>query len=96
MLRPLLCLLLAMATAQAAIEVVKVPGIEEMREPVNLAFDAQGGAYLVESMRGNRLFRWLDGRIDPVSGVRWDSAPKGMEPPAPAKALDLSLLVVRP
>ncbi|MEY3838079.1 MAG: hypothetical protein RL304_1061, partial [Verrucomicrobiota bacterium] len=52
MLRPLLCLLLAMATAPAAIEVVKVPGIEEMREPVNLAFDAQGGAYLVESMRG--------------------------------------------
>lgn len=90
MLRTLIFLLYAAATAPAAIEVVKVPGIEEMREPVNLAFDAQGGAYLVESMRGNRIFRWRNGRIDPISGLRWDSAPKGTEPPAPAKALDLS------
>lgn len=90
MFRPLLCLLFTAASALAAIEVLKVPGIEELREPVNLAFDAQGGAYLVESMRGNRLFRWRDGRIDSVSGVRWDSSPKGMEPPAPGKALDLA------
>ena len=74
----------------AAIEVLQVPGIGELREPVNLAFDAHGDAYLAESTRGNRIFRWHDGRVDLVSGVRWDSAPKGMEPPAPARALDLA------
>lgn len=87
MLRPLLCLLFATAAVPAAIEVLKTAGIEE---PVNLAFDAQGGAYMVESMRANRIFRWRDGKVEFVSGVRWDSAPKGMTPPAPAKARDLA------
>jgi DNA-binding beta-propeller fold protein YncE len=90
MLRTFFCLLVAAISARAAIEVVKVPGVEELRAPANLAFDAQGGAYVAESMRGNRIFRWHEGRVDLVSGVRWDSAPKGMEPPAPAKALDLA------
>ena len=90
MLRALIFLLYAAASARGAIEQVQVPGGEEMREPINLAFDAQGGAYIIESMRGNRIFRWRDGRIDSVSGVRWDSSPKGMEPPAPGKALDLA------
>jgi DNA-binding beta-propeller fold protein YncE len=90
MFRPLLCLLFTVISAPAAIEVIQGRGAEDLREPVNLAFDAHGGAYVVESMRGNRIFRWHDGRIDFVSGVFWDSAPKGMEPPAPAKPMDLS------
>lgn len=90
MFRPLLCLLFAAVSLPGAIEVIQGTGAEELREPVNLAFDAQGGAYVVESMRGNRIFRWHGGKIDLVSGVRWDSSPKGMEPPAPARALDLS------
>jgi len=74
----------------AAIEVLQVAGIRELREPVNLAFDAHGDAYIAESNAGNRIFQLRDGRIGFVSGVRWNSAPKGMEPPSPAEPGDLA------
>ena len=90
MLRTLLCLLLAATAAPAAIEVIKVPGADDLREPFSLAFDAQGDAYGVEFQPANRIFKLHAGRIEYVSGVRWDSAPKGKLPPAPAKRLDLA------
>ena len=90
MLRTLLCLLLAATAAPAAIEVIKVPGADDLREPFSLAFDAHGDAYGVEFQPANRIFKLHAGRIDYVSGVRWDSAPKGKLPPAPAKRLDLA------
>jgi len=90
MLRTLLCLLLAATAAPAAIEVIKVPGADDLREPFSLAFDAHGDAYGVEFQPANRIFKLHAGRIEYVSGVRWDSAPKGKLPPAPAKRLDLA------
>ena len=54
----------------AAIEVLQVPGIGELREPVNLAFDAHGDAYLAESTRGNRIFRWRKMRLPRVDSAR--------------------------
>ncbi len=70
MLSRLLPLLACAASAFAAIEVIKAPGIEGMGDPNNLAFDAQGDAYLAESFAGNRLFRLRDGKVSFVSGVR--------------------------
>ncbi len=90
MLRTLLCLLLAATAAPAAIEVIKVPGADDLHEPFSLAFDAHGDAYGVEFQPANRIFKLHAGRIEYVSGVRWDSAPKGKLPPAPAKRLDLA------
>ncbi|MFM7242011.1 MAG: hypothetical protein ACKO3A_07980 [Opitutia bacterium] len=90
MLRTLLGLLFATSAASAAIEVLRVPGSEDLHQPFSLAFDAHGDAYGVEFQPANRIFRLHAGRIDFVSGVRWDSAPKGKQPPAPAKRLDLA------
>jgi sugar lactone lactonase YvrE len=90
MLSRLLPLLACAASAFAAIEVVKVPGAQELREPFSIAFDAKGDAYGVEFQPANRIFKLHDGKLEYVSGVKWDSAPKGMLPPAPAKRLDLS------
>ena len=90
MLRTLLCLLLATSATPAAIEVIKVPGAADLHEPFSLAFDAHGDAYGVEFQPANRIFKLHAGRIEYVSGVRWDSAPKGKLPPAPAKRLDLA------
>ncbi len=90
MLRSLLCLLLAATAAPAAIEVIKVPGADDLHEPFSLAFDAHGDAYGVEFQPANRILKLHAGRIEYVSGVRWDSAPKGKLPPAPAKRLDLA------
>ena len=90
MLSRLLPLLACAASAFAAIEVVKVPGAEGLREPFSIAFDAQGDAYGVEFQPANRIFKLHDGKLEFVSGVKWDSAPKGMLPPAPAKRLDLA------
>ena len=83
--------LLALAcAAHGAVEVLRVPGSEQLREPFGIAFDAQGDLYGVEFQPTNRVFRLREGRLDHVSGVRWDSAPKGMLPPAPARRLDLA------
>ena len=90
MLSRLLALLACAASACAAIEVVKVPGSEGLREPFSIAFDAKGDAYGVEFQPANRIFKLHDGKLEYVSGVKWDSAPKGMLPPAPAKRLDLA------
>ena len=90
MLSRLLPLLACAASAFAAIEVVKVPGAEGLREPFSIAFDAQGDAYGVEFQPANRIFKLHGGKLEFVSGVKWDSAPKGMLPPAPAKRLDLA------
>jgi sugar lactone lactonase YvrE len=73
-----------------AIEVIKVPGAEDLHEPFSLAFDAQGDGYGVEFQPANRIFKLHGGKIEYISGVKWDSAPKGMLPPAPAKRLDLA------
>jgi sugar lactone lactonase YvrE len=90
MLSRLLALLACAASACAAIEVVQVPGAQELREPFSIAFDAKGDAYGVEFQPANRIFKLHDGKLEYVSGVKWDSAPKGMLPPAPAKRLDLA------
>ena len=90
MLSRLLPLLACAASAFAAIEVVKLPGAEQIRQPFSIAFDAKGDAYGVEFQPANRIFKLHGGKIEFVSGVKWDSAPKGMLPPEPAKRLDLA------
>lgn len=52
MLSRLVPLLACAASACAAIEVVKVPGAEDLHEPFSIAFDAQGDAYGVEFQIG--------------------------------------------
>ena len=90
-LTPLFTAFLALVGAPlAAIEVLKVPGAEQIRQPFSLAFDAQGDAYGVEFQPANRIFKLHGGKIEFISGVKWDSAPKGMLPPAPARRLDLA------
>ena len=44
----------------------------------------------MESSAGNRVFRLQSGKFECISGIRWDSSPKGQTPPTPAKALDLA------
>ncbi len=56
MLSRLLPLLACAASAFAAIEVIKVPGAEQIRQPFSIAFDAQGDAYGVEFQPANRIF----------------------------------------
>jgi DNA-binding beta-propeller fold protein YncE len=90
MLSRLLPLLACAASAFAAIEVVKVPGAEQIRQPFSIDFDAKGDAYGVEFQPANRIFKMHGGKIEFVSGVKWDSNPKGMLPPEPAKRLDLA------
>jgi sugar lactone lactonase YvrE len=90
MLSRLLPLLACVTSAFAAIEVIKLPGAEDLHEPFSIAFDAKGDAYGVEFQPANRIFKLHDGKLEYVSGVKWDSAPKGMLPPAPAKRLDLA------
>ena len=90
MLSRLLPLLACVASASAAIEVVKLPGAEDLHEPFSIAFDAKGDAYGVEFQPANRIFKLHDGKLEYVSGVRWNSAAKGAKVPAPAKLLDLS------
>jgi len=90
MLSRLLPLLACAASAFAAIEVVKVPGAEDLHEPFSIAFDAQGDAYGVEFQPANRVFKWHGGKIEYVSGVKWNSMGKAPKLPAPAKRLDLA------
>lgn len=78
------------ASAWGAIEVVRVPGSEHLREPFSIAFDAKGDAYGVEFQPANRIFRLHGGRLEYVCGVKWDSTAKGALPPAPARPLDLA------
>jgi len=86
---PAVAALLASATlAWAAIEVLPIAG--EIREPFSIAFDAKGDAYGVEFQPSNRIFKWHEGKTEFVSGVKWDSAAKGKQPPEPAKRLDLA------
>ena len=88
--RLLPCLLALACVPLGAIEVLQGPGAAELREPFSLAFDAQGVGYGVEFQPANRIFKLHDGKIEYISGVKWDSAPKGKLPPEPAKRLDLS------
>ena len=90
MLSRLIPLLACAASACAAIEVVKLPGAEDLHEPFSIAFDAKGDAYGVEFQPANRIFKLHDGKLEYVSGVKWNSAAKGAKVPAPAKLLDLS------
>ena len=90
MLSRLLTLLACAASAFAAIEVVKLPGAEDLHEPFSIAFDAKGDAYGVEFQPANRIFKLHDGKIEYVSGVKWNSMGKAPKLPAPAKLLDLS------
>jgi DNA-binding beta-propeller fold protein YncE len=86
---PALAALLASVTvAFAAIEAL--PVASDLREPFSIAFDAKGDAYGVEFQPSNRVFKWHDGKTEYVSGVKWDSAAKGKQPPEPAKRLDLA------
>jgi sugar lactone lactonase YvrE len=90
MLSRLLPLLACAASAFAAIEVVKLPGAEDLHEPFSIAFDAKGDAYGVEFQPANRIFKIHHGKIEYVSGVKWNSMGKAPKLPAPAKALDLA------
>jgi sugar lactone lactonase YvrE len=90
MLSRLLPLLACVASAFAAIEVVKLPGAEDLHEPFSITFDAKGDAYGVEFQPANRIFKMHDGKIDYISGVKWNSMGKAPKLPAPAKLLDLS------
>ncbi|MFZ9345188.1 MAG: hypothetical protein ACO268_08560 [Opitutales bacterium] len=90
MMKRLLPLLACAASACAAIEVVRLPGSEDLHEPFSIAFDAQGDAYGVEFQPANRVFKIQGGRMTFVSGVKWSSVGKGAQPPAPALRLGLS------
>ena len=90
MLFRLLPLLACAASAFAAIEVVKLPGAEDLHEPFSIAFDAKGDAYGVEFQPANRVFKLHGGKIEYVSGVKWNSMGKAPNLPAPAKRLDLA------
>ncbi|MEY3491784.1 MAG: hypothetical protein RL309_912, partial [Verrucomicrobiota bacterium] len=90
MLSRLLPLLACAASAFAAIEVVKLPGAEDLHEPFSIAFDAKGDAYGVEFQPANRVFKLHGGKIEYVSGVKWNSMGKTPNLPAPAKRLDLA------
>jgi len=90
MLSRLLPLLACAASAFAAIEVVKLPGAEDLHEPFSIAFDAKGDAYGVEFQPANRIFKIHDGKIEYISGVKWNSMGKAPKLPEPAKLLDLS------
>jgi DNA-binding beta-propeller fold protein YncE len=83
-------LLVLTGATLAASEPIKAISGDDLREPHGLAFDAHGAMYGVESVRTNRVFKLQGNHLEFISGVRWDSAPKGQEPPAPAKALDLA------
>ncbi len=90
MLSRLVPLLACAASACAAIEVVKVPGAEDLHEPFSIAFDARGDAYGVEFQPAHRVFKWHGGKIEYVSGVKWNSTGKAPKLPAPARRLDLA------
>ncbi|MFM9001389.1 MAG: hypothetical protein ACKORB_07175 [Opitutia bacterium] len=90
MLKKLLPLLACAASAFGAIEVVRLPGSEDLHEPFSIDFDAKGDAYGVEFQPANRVFRIQGGRLTFVSGVKWSSVGKSVQPPAPARRLDLS------
>ena len=90
MLSRLLPLLACAASAFAAIEAVKLPGAEDLHEPFSIAFDAKGDAYGVEFQPANRIFKLHEGKIEYISGVKWNSMGKAPKLPAPAKLLDLS------
>ena len=90
MLTRLLPLLACAASAFAAIEIVKLPGAEDLHEPFSIAFDAKGDAYGVEFQPANRIFKLHDGKVEYISGVKWNSMGKAPKLPAPAKLLDLS------
>ncbi len=90
MLSRLLPLLACATAAFGAIEVVKLPGAEDLHEPFSIAFDAKGDAYGVEFQPANRIFKIHDGKIEYISGVKWNSMGKAPKPPEPAKLLDLA------
>jgi hypothetical protein len=62
--RLLPALLALVGTPLAAIEVLKVPGAEQIRQPFSIAFDAQGDAYGVEFQPANRIFKLHGGKIE--------------------------------
>ena len=93
--RSALCALLWLAALPlAAVEVLPATGADKLNEPFSVDFDAQGKLYGVEFTPSNQVFAVLDGKIQPIAGVRWNSVPKGAQPPAPAKAKDLSPAIV--
>ncbi len=90
LLRSLSGLLVMTGATLAAAEPIKVLTDEALRQPHNVAFDTRGDVYGVESLFTNRVFKLAGGKVEIVSGLRWDSAPKGQRPPEPAKPLDLA------
>jgi len=95
LLRTLPGLLALTCVALAAAEPIRVFTDETLRQPHNIAFDAQGDTYGVESLFTNRIFKITGGKAEIISGLRWDSAPKGQRPPPPAKPLDLAPAVYK-
>jgi len=90
-LAPVATALLCLATLPLqAVEVLPVAGADKLGEPFSVDFDKQGKLYGVEFTPGNQVFEARDGQIQAIAGVRWNSGPKGAQPPAPAKAKDLS------
>ena len=83
-------LLASAAAALGSVEVIAGSGATALHEPFSLAFDAQGDAYGVEFQPTNRVFKLRDGRIEHVSGVKWNSTGKAPKLPGQAKRLDLS------
>ena len=88
--RILTCLLALTGAPLGAQELIKSLEVADLRQPHNLAFDADGNVYGVESLRTNRIFKLQGGKIEFISGIRWNSAPKGQQPPEPSKPLDLA------
>jgi DNA-binding beta-propeller fold protein YncE len=86
----LLALLSLAALPLAGVEILPATGADKLGEPFSVDFDAQGKLYGVEFTPSNQVFEVRDGQIHAIAGVRWNSTAKGAQPPAPAKAKDLS------
>ena len=90
MLARLLTALLLSLALLPAVEVLNVPGATELREPFSIAFDSHGQLFGVEFTPHNRVFTIRGGKLEFISGVKWDSKGNGKgQVPAPAQALDL-------
>ena len=90
MLRYFLPLSLLSLLPLQAIEVWTAPGSTTLKQPFSVDFDAKGQLYGVEFQPTNQVFTVSDGKFHYISGVKWNSEPKGAKPPAPANPRDLN------
>lgn len=75
---PILALLALSTPAFAAIElIIGEPKTAHVSEPFSVDFDAKGVLYGVEFTKSNRIFKWLDGKLEFIAGVTHNAEEKG-------------------